>query len=570
MLPHNPVPQQSYCTAPWVESIVYANGDLKPCCLSVTVLGNWQQEGLANAWKSKRYQDFRKKIINGQFPEDNCRKCYSNKYNRNLAWGLGTPFHAYLTEVNQFFQFEQPEILALASLFSEFPESIPADKWQQVLINFETALNRLRISTIDIPRPIQLAIHKLLVIGTITRSFFEQNLIPPIIAPFREVQLISRCNARCLECVGSYSGSTSEGPTMDDRLIPYAFSNQDDIVNFFHNGSEFLFYNKWKDIAAMLFESGVKISLSTNSILLTPTNIKHLVDNRLLFGVNISIDGATKATVESIRVNVNFDHMMSNLNFLCEYADQQQYTFPISFSFVLMEKNYKELPALVRLVGSFKKKYSRFHFMISLQMLALLDVAGYREFVKTQHPSLVEKGEIVRVFEETLAESRKNEISIDYLGNSLENFIEQGCPIPVLLDPLQLLERGSLSLDGLHIRTGNGWHNAESTPLPARWITKNASILIHSDKAVQRKLHMTIASFHKPRQCQILINSIETFRKSIPLEPEAIFMKMDLPQGETELQILSLDGDDAPNTIEGLHSPDDRPLAFHIRSFEVV
>lgn len=564
-------PPQSYCAAPWIEGIVYANGDLMPCCLSVSVLGNWQQEGLANAWKGLRYQNFRKKIINGEFPEDHCRRCYSNKYTRNLAWGLENPFNAYLAEVTHFIQNDIPAISALPLLFTKLPGSMPVDFWQRLLLDFESALSHLAIPRVDVPRPVQLAIHKLRVIGMITRSFFEQSLTPPIVAPFREVQLIARCNARCIQCLGSHTGArNSDPPTLDEQYIAEAFVDKENIISFFHNGSEFLFYKKWRDITSLLSEAGVKISLSTNSILLTPTNIKHLVDNRLLLGFNVSIDGATKETVEAIRVNVNFDHMMSNLNLLFEYAVQQHFLFPVVFSFVLMKKNCRELPAFVRLVDSFKNKYGQFQFSISLQMLALTDVAGYREFIQTQHPSLIGKEEIVKIFKETLAESQKSAIPVAYLDTSLETFIEQGCPIPVLLDPLQFLEHGKLTLDGLKIAIGKGWHQVERSPVPARWITEKASVSIDSAKKCHKRIHLTLASFYRPRICRVLANSTEIFSKTIHMEPEAISLDLDLPQGQSVIDIISLDGAEAPITIAALGSPDDRPLAFHLRGFEIT
>jgi radical SAM protein with 4Fe4S-binding SPASM domain len=564
-------PPQSYCAAPWIEGIVYANGDLMPCCLSVSVLGNWQQEGLANAWSSERYQNFRKQIIEGKFPEDHCRRCYSNKYTRSLAWGLESPFNSYLAEITYFFNDIPSAIMTLPSLFTILPGSVPANQWQQILLDFESTLSQLAISKDNVPRTVQLAIHKLRVIGIITRSFLEQSLLPPIVAPFREVQLIARCNARCIQCLGSHTGArNSDPPTLDEKYIAEAFIDKESIISFFHNGSEFLFYNKWKDITSLLSEAGVKISLSTNSILLTPTNIKHLVDHRLLLGFNVSIDGATKETVEAIRVNVNYDHMMRNLDFLFEYASQQHFLFPVVFSFVLMKKNCRELPALVRLVDSFKKKYGEFHFSISLQMLALTDVAGYREFIQTQHPSLMGDEEIIKIFKATLAESEKSGIPIVYLDTSLKTFIEQGCPIPVLLDPLQFLERGELTLDGLKIAIGQGWHQVELSPVPARWITDKASVTIDSANKCHKKIHMTLASFHRPRTCRILANSLEIFSKTIGMEPEAVSLDLDLPQGQSVIDIISLDDAEAPNTIPALGSPDDRPLAFHFRGFEIT
>ena len=73
-------------------------------------------------------------------------------------------------------------------------------------------------------------------------------------------------------------------------------------------------YKKWKELVVnVLARAGVKIVLFTNSILFTPATITYLVDRNVLLRVNVSIDGAKKETVESIRVNVNYKKMVKLL-----------------------------------------------------------------------------------------------------------------------------------------------------------------------------------------------------------------------------------------------------------------
>ena len=49
--------------------------------------------------------------------------------------------------------------------------------------------------------------------------------------------------------------------------VERSFAREDDIIDFFLNGSEFLLLKSWQDIARRLKAQGVRVRVSTNGML---------------------------------------------------------------------------------------------------------------------------------------------------------------------------------------------------------------------------------------------------------------------------------------------------------------
>lgn len=67
------------CRWPWIGAYIASNGDVVPCCVladSDTVkMGNVFEDDFLKIWYSKKYRDFRKRIITHDLP-DYCKNCY--------------------------------------------------------------------------------------------------------------------------------------------------------------------------------------------------------------------------------------------------------------------------------------------------------------------------------------------------------------------------------------------------------------------------------------------------------------------------------------------------------------
>lgn len=432
-LPAGDAPEKDlrrFCAAPWVEGVLYPHGHLYTCCRNGTSLGNWQEKGLAKAWRSREFRRFRKTVLQGVFPDDACRNCYFNGTARSLASELHAPFHTSLKALAGLPALDHQALAQIESLFSMQSWDGDARKaYKRAMGAYRFMRKRFRF----IPPDARLALEKISIIGRIAKAYLKGDCSPPVVAPFRQVRLISRCNARCIQCPGKYTGDITEGPSIDDRHIDTAFSNTIDIIDFFMNGSEFLLYPGWKKVASMLNDNGVKLSISSNGILLTQSTMQYLIDNRIIHKLNVSMDGATKETLESIRVNVDFGRLKESLKFIFSHASERAFDFDLSLSFVLMRRNYREFPRLVRLVAELKGAHPMPRPYIFCQSLENYGFEGYKEFVRSEHHSLIDREELSAVFDETLRASQETGIPCGaFYSYTLEDFIRKGYPFPPL------------------------------------------------------------------------------------------------------------------------------------------
>ncbi|MBI5878456.1 MAG: radical SAM protein [Chloroflexi bacterium] len=72
------------CSVPWAHVIIGANGEVHPCCISPTVLGNLNDNSIDEIWFGPKYQSFRKALKSARPPRD-CFQC------RRAIWNPPTP-----------------------------------------------------------------------------------------------------------------------------------------------------------------------------------------------------------------------------------------------------------------------------------------------------------------------------------------------------------------------------------------------------------------------------------------------------------------------------------------------
>ena len=108
------------------------------------------------------------------------------------------------------------------------------------------------------------------------------------------------------------------------------------------------------DLMAMVAEAtsrGVVVGFNTNATMLTRAKAEELVDAGLGW-LHISVDGATAETYEAIRERARFDRVAANVAGLVDVMRQRRAVCPLlRVVFVAQRSNYRELPALVRLVA---------------------------------------------------------------------------------------------------------------------------------------------------------------------------------------------------------------------------
>ena len=136
--------------------------------------------------------------------------------------------------------------------------------------------------------------------------------------------------------------------TLADKIIEYV-SSQSHTINL-HVGSDgdpfaSLIYRYF--IKSVKNFPNVRFTIQTNGLLIKKMHQRHRAMFKKLDVLNISIDGATKATYEKLRRGGSFDKIIENL----ESAKilKQQHGFKFNLHFVVQRDNWQEIPSMVDL-----------------------------------------------------------------------------------------------------------------------------------------------------------------------------------------------------------------------------
>lgn len=420
-----------FCAAPWAEGVLGINGELRPCSKLPTNLLqlDWRETGLENAYNSKAMIQFREKIIAGTPPHPYCQTCIDTGTTRLLDVSLKRAYRVAINEMKKINDvLDYSVIYQIKSILSMRCSS---NKSMQQIDDFRSICNDWAYKHPEIKGYIS----KLLVVLRVCESYLNRDITVPVIASFRQVSLKLKCNAKCIHCPGKYSGWINSKSKLDVEYYDEAFSHEDDITDFFMNGAEFLFVDDWKEITKILKRANVKAAISTNGILLTKSNIKYLIDNECMDSLNVSLDGGTKETIETIRSGLNYDILMKNLEYLFKYAYEKKYQFSLSFSFVLMKSNYTEFPELIRVMSELKKKISPDNIYPTIGFgcasLDQNDVPGYNEFAAAEHIDSIEHEELKKVFDKCKQYSDLYNVSVEiFVKYNIDSYISEGYPIP--------------------------------------------------------------------------------------------------------------------------------------------
>jgi radical SAM protein with 4Fe4S-binding SPASM domain len=420
-----------FCSAPWTDCITYADGELKACDRNVASFGNWQKDGLKNTWKSEKFQDFRRAVREGRYPDQDCASCHNNGTQRTAESSMGGAFHGhgeflksflgvpYVEEIEKF-----RRLLALRSGNSEAKAVFPG------FYHYLNSLKEKFPQDFAENRDFHNAIVKLGVIAESLEDYLDGALEPRRVATFRQSQLQAKCTARCIMCAGKFTGEIVDGPTMDEKFVDEAFAEIEDVTDFWCNGAEYLYYKEWKKIALMLANEGTKLRVSTNGILLTEPTIKFMIDNKLVRYLTVSLDAATKETLESTRINVNFDKCIDRIRYLLQYAHEKDHYFEFTAAFVMMKRNLEELPAFVHLIQSLRPKGCKIQITVLCQPLENFDVLNYRRFVHGEHHALFGEVKLREIFNEAYKAQLETGIHITFYNQQLKDFIAEGMPFP--------------------------------------------------------------------------------------------------------------------------------------------
>jgi MoaA/NifB/PqqE/SkfB family radical SAM enzyme len=168
-----------------------------------------------------------------------------------------------------------------------------------------------------------------------------------------EIDLSNKCNIRCRMCYFSFDETFRTRPVylqpdvfapLADSILPHARAVMLSL------GNEPLTSPYFTRILELAGTHRVpELGFYTNGLLMS----EPIIDAMLTHGVSlvaISVDGATKATFESIRVGADFDRVLSNVRTLVRRRREAGQQRPrVRFNVVMMRRNVEELADIVTL-----------------------------------------------------------------------------------------------------------------------------------------------------------------------------------------------------------------------------
>ena len=173
------------------------------------------------------------------------------------------------------------------------------------------------------------------------------------------------CNLRCPSCrtdtIFVKSGKLlQQRMLLAKRIIEYIASQNHKIA--LHVGSD------GDPFASLVYRYFIKqtknfphvsFSIQTNGLLVKKMYQRHEDMFKKLNILNVSIDGASKETYESLRKGGSFKKIIENLEFIKEIKSKLNFKFIIHF--VTQAENYQEMPAIIELA----EKYSADHVWLN-------------------------------------------------------------------------------------------------------------------------------------------------------------------------------------------------------------
>jgi len=173
------------------------------------------------------------------------------------------------------------------------------------------------------------------------------------------VEVTSKCNLDCMFCVrrswpeapGQMSVEGFREIIAQLRAFPKI-----ETINFGGFGEPL----SHPDIVEMLRLAkglGVRTELTSNATLLDETMAWELVDSGL-DTIVVSVDSATPAIFQQVRVGADLSQVLSNISVLTSIRDRNHHRTPqLGLEFVAMRRNYQEFPAVLKTAASLKASF---------------------------------------------------------------------------------------------------------------------------------------------------------------------------------------------------------------------
>jgi radical SAM protein with 4Fe4S-binding SPASM domain len=216
------------------------------------------------------------------------------------------------------------------------------------------------------------------------RAVFDGRVPAP---DFVNIETTRFCNLQCRMCIQFNEGLTVAGPHMELEVFEKVAREVFPFVRRWQPtvSGEPTMTKDFREMLAIAESFGVKAEMVTNATLLDDDMIVSLASN--LGALMISFDGAERDTFEFIRSGARYDEVKDRIRKLVAHCREElppDLQPQLGINCTLMERNVRELPALVRLAAE----------ELDLDFVSVYHVFPITEEMKAQ--SLVHHRELAR------------------------------------------------------------------------------------------------------------------------------------------------------------------------------
>jgi MoaA/NifB/PqqE/SkfB family radical SAM enzyme len=175
-----------------------------------------------------------------------------------------------------------------------------------------------------------------------------------------QIEPVGQCNLRCQMCPISFrkDGPPYGPPAFMDFAVFTRLIDEFEGVRELHlqGLGEPMMHPRFADMVSYASRKGLRVTTNSNLTLLNPQRAERCVTSGLGC-IHVSIDGATPATYERIRVRSRLSRVLNNLDLLLDARRRFVSSTPeLRLVMVVMRQNLHELPELVRLAHRYQMR----------------------------------------------------------------------------------------------------------------------------------------------------------------------------------------------------------------------
>ncbi|MCB9890070.1 MAG: SPASM domain-containing protein [Planctomycetes bacterium] len=181
-----------------------------------------------------------------------------------------------------------------------------------------------------------------------------------------KLDMVNKCQLRCIMCHFAHPDFVESGVQMDrpllEKVAKETFPISHDVV--LSSSAEPLMATELPRALELCREYEVpSFHFSTNAMSMTRSIMEKVIEVQMPL-LTISMDGATKETFEDVRRPAKWDKFVGKFDLIAEEKAKSSSVFPkLSVTVVLMRRNIREVPDLIRFVAERGVQYVNFAHM---------------------------------------------------------------------------------------------------------------------------------------------------------------------------------------------------------------